>query len=389
MRTSRRAARDTIESAPRRRGIFRSPDGGLRGGWLLAVSLLCYVFVALGLRLALAAGFGRLFLAWGVDASTASLAPAWARWVYRWHGTVASALTALALVALSLGLRRLWQGPSSKRKEALSEYPKGSDSRRRDAINGVRGRQLCRPYGSNHGQDGLGLSGSSLCAARSPKAFPLRGRCRGAAVTDEVSQASPASRACFHFALLGLALALFPLLLGLIPDSIRPEWPLTAPRFTLALIPLCAVLLLSTLAEELFTKAVLYDGAKARWGIGWAVAIAYAAFFLVQSGWAASAVGAVNGLLMALLACAAYERFGLWASVGLRFGQSVATVFLFGFGGKEASVYRFYGVSEVLLTGGDAGPVYGLWTTLLLAGALLALGWRQLKKLMGKTKRKP
>lgn len=319
MSRSRRTAREESRPAPSERGIFRSPDGGLRGGWLLAASLLCYALVAVGLRLALSAGFNALFRAWGVDAATAHRAPAWAQWIYRWHGSVVTALTACVLVALSFALRRLWQ--------------------------------MGKRDGNLHG------------AARQPEGL----------------------RYGVLFALLGLALALMALLLGLIPDSIRPEWPLTAPRFTPALIALCAVALLSTLAEELFTKRVLYDGVRPRWGVGWAVAIACTAHFLVGSGWAGNAVGAVNALLMALLACAVYARYGLWASVGLRFGWSVATVLLFGYGGGEASVYRFYGVSEALLTGGDAGPVYGLWATLLTACVLL---WLERARIMPLIQRK-
>lgn len=305
MSGSRRTARAESRPAPRKRGVFRSPDGGLRGGWLLAASLLCYALVAVGLRLALSAGFGALFRAWGVDAATAHRAPAWAQWIYRWHGSFVTALTALALIALGLGLLRLWRRCSG-------------------GIQAATWRRGRRRYG-------------------------------------------------VLFALLGIGIAILALLLGLIPDSIRPEWPLTAPRFTPALLALCAVALLSTLAEELFTKRVLFDGIRPRWGVGWAAAVACAAHFIVGSGWAGSAVSAVNVLLMALLACAVYARFGLWASVGLRFGWSAATVLLMGYGGGEASVYRFYGVSEALLTGGDAGPVCGLWATLILLGALLWL----------------
>ena len=53
--------------------------------------------------------------------------------------------------------------------------------------------------------------------------------------------------------------------------------------------------------------------------------------------------------------------------MGFRWGWSFATVFLLGQGGGTHAVYRLLGVSEVLLTGGDAGFVYGLWLTLLLA----------------------
>jgi len=48
-------------------------------------------------------------------------------------------------------------------------------------------------------------------------------------------------------------------------------------------------------------------------------------------------------------------------------------VFLLGFGGGDTAIYRLYGVSEALLTGGDAGLMHGLWTTMALAGVVLGL----------------
>ena len=307
MSRSRRAARGDSASAPRTGGTWlRAPEGGVRAGWLLAVSLLCGALAAAGLRLALGAGLAALFRGWGVNADTVARAPAWARLLYRWQGSLVSVAVAAALLALSAWLRRLWLG--------VGDRPR------------IDGRGLAR------------------------------------------------------YALAGLALALAALLLGLIPDSVRPEWPLGAPRLSWSLPALCAVSLLTALAEEAFTKRVLFDGIRSRAGAAWAAGVACAAFFLKNGGAQGNVVSAVNVLLLGALGCALYARRGLWAAVGLRWGWSAATVFLLGFGGGDAAVYRFYGVSENLLTGGDAGPAYGLWTTALLAAWLGWLLWRTRKR---------
>jgi len=161
--------------------------------------------------------------------------------------------------------------------------------------------------------------------------------------------------------------------LCLLPDSVRPDWPLTAPRFTSALPALCLVSLASAVAEEAFTKRVLFDGVRSRWGFGWATAIACAAFLLSNGGAFADPVGALNVALLGLVGCLVHARWGWGAAIGLRWGWSAVNMFLLGFGSGGASLYRLYGVSEVLLTGGDAGPVYGLWTTLLLGGTAAGL----------------
>ena len=306
MSKSRRAAGERVQTPPREKLKWYRQTG-----WLLAVSLVCYALVALGLRLALGAGFGALFRAWGVDAATALRAPGWARLVYRWHGSFITLIVAAATIALSKRLRGLWRG--------TADHPAGDGTH----CTGEPVKEKSRPRASAHG----GL-----------------------------------------YVLIGIAAALLILAVSLLPDSIRAEW--AAPRLTWALPVLIAVTFVSTLAEELFTKRVLYDGVGKRWGSLWATAISAAAFFLIAGGLTGSAVSAVNVALMGVLTCLVYRRSGLWASVGLRFGWSAATVFLLGFGGGEASVWRFYGVSESLLTGGDAGFVYGLYMTALLAGGI-------------------
>lgn len=282
-------------------------------GWLLAASLLCYALAAVGLRLALGAGFSALFAAWGVDASTVARAPGWARLVYRWHGSAITLLAALAGIALSRWLRGLWRMDAGGENDS----PSGC----------IKADTLC-----------LGSKGLSRFAA---------------------------------YALYGLAAATAILLIDLLPDSLRAEW--AAPRLAWALLPLCAVAFASTLAEEMFTKRVLYDGVERRWGRLWATVVSVAAFFVIARGYAGNILSAVNVVLLGWIGCLVYRRSGLWAATGLHFGWSAATVFLFGYGGGEASVWRFYGVSENLLTGGDAGFVCGLYLTAALIAAIVWL----------------
>lgn len=307
MSKSKRAAQGVIPPAPdKKKRLFTGDDGTLRTGWLLAVSLLCCVAAALAARLGLVRAFAALFAAWGIDADNAWRAPAWARAVYAWHGSLATAVYAAALLAVSLWLRGLWG------------LPKGATR-----------------FGG---------------------------------------------RALFRGALVGLGGAVAVALLCLIPDSVRPEWPLTAPRLSLALPALLIVSLLVALAEEAFTKTVLYDGLLARRGGAWASAAACAAFFLMNGGYAAGVVGGANVLLLGLLGCLVYAGYGLWAAVGLRWGWSAANVLLLGFGGGDYAVYRLYAVSDRPMTGGDYGPVYGLWTTLLLAGGIAWMATRKRKQ---------
>lgn len=191
------------------------------------------------------------------------------------------------------------------------------------------------------------------------------------------ARATLEGRALARAAIAGLCVALVIAALCLLPDSMRLEWPPGAPNVTWALPTLCAVSLLAALAEEAFLKRVLFDGLRARWGAIWATAIVCALFFVSNGGYAGNVACAVNVLLLGAICCAMYARWGLWAAAGFRWGWSVGTMFVMGFGGGEAAVYRLYGVSEAWLTGGDAGPVYGLWATLLLAGML---AWLMRKK---------
>lgn len=293
MSRSKRAAQGRTAPAPRRDNRISSADnGGLRIGWLLAASLLAYALVALATRYGLIRAFAALFQAWGVDASNVYRAPAWARAVFLWHGS----LTTLAFAALALllagWLRKLWR-----------------------------------------------LEGTLF---------------------------KPPSRRLLWATLAGVLAALAVAALSLLPDSMRLEWPLTAPRLTWTLPVMAVVSLISAVAEETFTKRVLYEGLRGRWNGLWTGVVVCAVLWLTNGGLTAGIIGTVNALLLGCLGCVLYAQHGIWTAVGFRWGWSLANVFFLGFGGGDASFYRLYGVSEALLTGGDAGPMHGLWTTLLL-----------------------
>lgn len=165
--------------------------------------------------------------------------------------------------------------------------------------------------------------------------------------------------------------------LCLLPDSARLEWPLTAPRLTWTQPVLFAVSLLSTLGEEAFLKRVLFDGLRGHWNGVRAVAVVCTVFWLTGGGLAGGVVSAVNVLLLGLACCLLYARYGFWTSVGFRWGWGLANVFLLGFGGGDAAIYRLYGVSEGLLTGADAGLMHGLWATLAMVGVIVAATWKR------------
>ena len=170
---------------------------------------------------------------------------------------------------------------------------------------------------------------------------------------------------------LGLVIAVMLAALFTLTDSLRAAG---APRFSPALIPLGAILLLSVLGEELLTKGVLYASIRERWGRLWAAAAATLAFFLIGGGLGGTVISGINVALLGLLCCLLYERYGLWTTVLFRWGWSFATVLMLGQGGGAHAVLRLYGVSENLLTGGDAGFACGLmWTTILLALIAISL----------------
>ena len=176
-----------------------------------------------------------------------------------------------------------------------------------------------------------------------------------------------------RLALIGLGAAAGSAALFLLMDSLRPEWPLTRPHLTAGLPVLLILSLISVFASELFGRGAVYAMLAERWGRLWAT-LAASLMFTLATGLGGGAIGMVNALLMGALCCLLYDRRGLCASAGLRWGWSAANMLLLGFGGGDSGVYRLYAVSEVPLTGGDAGFMCGLWATALL---LCGIAWTE------------
>ena len=305
MSKSRRIPRAEAPRTPSRlRRVFTGPQG-LRTGWWLIIGLAAWLGVSWSIRLGLNRMFAALFSAWNINVNNAARAPGWARALFAWQGSVVTLVVSLALILLSLGLRRMWFGarglPGLKPRPALLAWAVGT---------------------------GIALGSAALF---------------------------------------------------IWTDSLRPLWPLTRLRLGLGLLLLWVLNLIGTLAEELFTRGVIFEGLHRRWGVIGATLASTLVFFLSNGGWSGTILSGINVLLMGALCCLLYRRHGLWAPVGFRWGWSFATVFLLGQGGGDHAVFRLLGVSEVLLTGGDAGFVYGLWLTLLLAAWIGMIAFKSLR----------
>ena len=193
--------------------------------------------------------------------------------------------------------------------------------------------------------------------------------------------AAGGARRCLKPMLAGAGIALGSAAVFLATDSMRLEWPLSRPHLSMALPVLLGITMLSGLAEEAFNKRVVFDGLRRRWGAGWAAVVSCALFFAANGGYAGNVLCGINVLIMGAVCCALYLRGGIWASAGFRCGWSFASVMVAGFGNAatQQSIYALYGVSEAWLTGGDGGPIYGAWMTLVLLALLVALNWCALK----------
>lgn len=180
--------------------------------------------------------------------------------------------------------------------------------------------------------------------------------------------------------LIGAGFSVITAALFLIMDSMRLEWPLSRPNISLSQPVLLLIMMLSAVSEEAFNKRVLFDGAKAGWETAAAMAVSTIVFFMDSAGYAGNMLSAMNVLLMGILCCCIYMRYGMLASAGFRCGCSFGASILMGFGsGAADSVYRVYYVSDGWFTGGAGGPVYGLWQTIVLSAALILMNRKALK----------
>jgi len=177
--------------------------------------------------------------------------------------------------------------------------------------------------------------------------------------------------------LIGLGCSALAVCLSLIPDSMRLEWPLTAPGWDYSVAFAAIIILLRILSEEVFLKRVLFDGLIEYWGTAAVVVTGSLAFLLLRANEVACVVGWFNLFLTGALTCLLYSSFGLAAVICFRTGWEIGCLLVWGSNsGGNRSLYRMYAVSENLMTGGDYGLINGLWATIVLSGCLIWLAWR-------------
>ena len=127
---------------------------------------------------------------------------------------------------------------------------------------------------------------------------------------------------------------------------------------------------MTALAEGFLAFGYLRQMAAARGDRAAGYAVGVLMFIVMDSFSNISAAGIINLVLMGVLLCAAAEKAGAWAAIGLRAGWLWASTAVIGFTGSSTAIVRLYPVSENLLTGGTGGPVNGLAVTIICAAVM-------------------
>lgn len=181
-------------------------------------------------------------------------------------------------------------------------------------------------------------------------------------------------------ALLGVAPGLVLTFAAFLLDSMRLENPLTEPAVSYSQVTALAVLLMGSLSGEVLTKRLIFDPMRSRYG-RWGGVLAVLLMSVLLSGSWSSGMGLITTALMGLAGCVLYERGGLMASAALTAGWSAWTAWLFAWPNTtSACVYRMYTVSEVWLTGGNAGAARGFGSMLLWAMIAAILLRKEMKR---------
>lgn len=169
-------------------------------------------------------------------------------------------------------------------------------------------------------------------------------------------------------------------LLFVLTDSYRVDWQSALPQLPLVVLS-ALILALRLFAEALFTKRVIMDGLRKRGHARLALIFAGVWMALTHYDSIANVISAVNWLLLGLLIGLLYLKFELFTGLGLYLGWQWGQQLGFGFtSGTQTSVCRLYAISEVPLTGGDGGMLYGFGMTALLAAGILLLTRRNLRR---------
>lgn len=176
--------------------------------------------------------------------------------------------------------------------------------------------------------------------------------------------------------LAGIGIAAGLTAVALLSDSLRMEWPLWEPLLHLGQPIGFVLLLLGRWNSEVLSKQFVFTKVRVHWGRGWAYLGATVLTFVLYAPWSQNVSYMVNAVLLGIVSCALFERGGLWASMGFQASWTIWASEIFAFPNVASTtrpVYALYHVSDAWLTGGNNGPMSGLWMTLwlcLLAGVL-------------------
>lgn len=176
---------------------------------------------------------------------------------------------------------------------------------------------------------------------------------------------------------IGLLGALAGTVICLLTDSLRLTLPLTEPNFSLSTVLSLPVCFVATLAGEVFMMEYIYESAHLHLKRVLCIIIVICIEFLEQRAWRLGTVGMVNVALKALVCCLMHVTVGLAATTGLWFGWGFVLSALFGLSGCAWTVYH---VSDVWLTGGNAGLFCGLTATVFMAAVITYLYLRYFRK---------
>lgn len=149
----------------------------------------------------------------------------------------------------------------------------------------------------------------------------------------------------------------------LLADSMRIYTQI--PGFSVHTFILLAICLMTALAEGLLAFGYMRQMATARGGRAAGYAACVIMFIVMDGFGSVSIIGMINLALMGAVLCAAAEKAGAWAVIGLRTGWLWASTAVMGFTGSSTAIVRLYPVSENLITGGADGLMNGLAVTII------------------------
>jgi len=161
----------------------------------------------------------------------------------------------------------------------------------------------------------------------------------------------------------------------LLTDDLRMGRPLSMPYISGGLWGVLMGIILEAVGREWFFRGFLYRAIR-RQGLAVAVcALVCGAIHGIsgQGGW----IYWTNVCLLSAILCRLCAKSGsIWPGIGLRVTLFVLLECVMGVSGSVYGLYEIYFVSRSWLSGGNAGPMAGLWMTALLMMLAAGMEWK-------------